>query len=145
MTSTNDSGIGHGTNGSPQTTLEEQIYPKTAASNEAGSADSKGNSPVYDPSPKHEPGHNWGSENPIKSKEEGQKLLDTGYKDGKQVYNITDEGKIVKFQPDNTPGNGYHAYEVSKPRDIPASILKQMLSDGKITKSEYNRLRKGKK
>ena len=145
MSSTSDSGVGHGTNGSPQTTIEEQIYPAAAAANEAGSGGSNSNPPVYDPSPKHEPGHNWGSENPIKSKEEGQKLLDTGYKDGKQVYNITDGGVVVKFQPDNTPGNGYHAYEVSKPRDIPSSILKQMLSDGRISRADYNRLRKGKK
>ncbi|MBR6959169.1 MAG: hypothetical protein IKH76_01685, partial [Clostridiales bacterium] len=62
--------------------------------------------PTYVPSPKHESGHNRGSENPIKSQSEGQQLLDTGYKDGRQVYNITEKGDIVKFQPDGTPNNG---------------------------------------
>ena len=82
---------------------------------------------------------------PIKTTKEGQHLLDTGYRDGKQVYNITDEKKLVKFQPDHTPENGFHAYEVSTPRDIPTSIMKKLLNDGKITKSEYGKLRKGKK
>ena len=62
------------------------------------------NPPVYDLTLKHDKG-GWGSNNPIKSQEEGQRLLDSGY----------------------------HSYEVSKPRDIPAGILKQMLSDGKIS------------
>ena len=62
-----------------------------------------------------------------------------------QVYNVTDGGVIVKFQPDNTPQNGYQSYEVSKPRDIPSNVLKQMLEDGKISKTAYNRFRKGKK
>lgn len=86
-----------------------------------------------------------GSDNPIKNSEEGQKLLDSGYPDGWQVYNVTSEGKIVKFQPDHTPENGYHAYEVSTPRDIPSSILRKMLEDGVISKSDYNKYRKGKK
>lgn len=94
--------------------------------------------------PKHDQG-GWGSKNPIKTQEEGQRLLDSGYHDGKQVYNITDDGIVVKFQPDNTPNNGYHSYEVSKPRDIPAGILKQMLADGRISRTEYNKFRKGKK
>ena len=143
MASTSNSGLGHGTNGSPQSTVEEQMYSNQVAANESGGQQQS--PPKYDPSPKHEPGHNYGSPNPIKSKQEGQQLLDSGYHNGKQVYNVTSEGKIVKFQPDNTPNNGYHAYEVSKPRDIPASVLKQMLKDGKISKSDYNKLRKGKK
>lgn len=143
MAATRDSNLGHGSSGAPQSTLDEQIYPATAKVNEQGNGQK--NPPQYDPSPKHEPGHNWGSENPIKTKAEGQKLLDTGYKSGKQVYNITDKGIVVKFQPDNSPNNGYHAYKVSSPRDIPPKVLKQMLDDGKISKSEYNRLRKGKK
>lgn len=98
--------------------------------------------PIYNPSPKHEPGA-WGTENPIPNKTIGQKLLDTGYKNGKQIYNIMDDGTIVKFQPDNN--GGYHAYKVSKPRDIPIEILKKFLSDGKISKADYNKLIKGKK
>jgi len=142
MAATNDSGEGHGTNGSPQETIEETLYPSQVDANENVSETT--NPPVYDPSPKHDKG-GWGSNNPIKSQEEGQQLLDTGYSDGKQVYNVTDSGTIVKFQPDNTPNNGYHSYEVSKPRDIPNNILKSMLADGKISKADYNKYRKGKK
>ena len=142
MTSTSDSGNGHGTQGSPQTTIEETIYPAKVEANEKNMADP---SPTYVPSPKHEPGYGWGSGNPIKTKEEGQELLKTAYSEGKQYYNITGDGKIVKFQPDNTPGNGYHSYEVANPKDIPANILKKMLNEGRITRSEYNKFRKGKK
>ena len=140
MASTGNSGNGHGTNGVPQTDIEETEYPSKVNDNEQEESQ-----PTYVPSPKHEPGHGWGSDNPIKSFEEGQKLLSTGYPSGKQIFNVTDDGKIVKFQPDGSPGNGYHAYEVSKPRDIPASVLKQLLNNGKISKSDYNKYRKGKK
>lgn len=142
MAATNNSGEGHGTNGSPQKTIEELFYPVQAEANENSRSSER--PPVYNPSPKHDKG-GWGSNNPIKTQEEGQRLLDSGYHAGKQVYNVTDNGTVVKFQPDNTPNNGYHSYEVSKPRDIPSSILKQMLSDGKISKAEYNKIRKGKK
>lgn len=142
MAATSDSGEGHGTKGSPQESAEEMIYPVQAELNEhMGNADKP---PVYDPSPKHDKG-GWGSANPIKTQAEGQFLLDTGYHDGKQVYNVTAGGTVVKFQPDNTPNNGYHSYEVSKPKDIPNGILKQMLADGKISKTDYNKIRKGKK
>ena len=142
MASTHNSGLGHGTNGSPQKTMDELIYPVQEEINEKIRKSEK--APIYEPSPKHEKG-GWGSNNPIKSKKEGQRLLDSGYHDGKQIYNITDNGTIVKFQPDNTPDNGYHSYEVSKPRDIPSNFLKQLLKDGKISRAEYNRIRKGKK
>ena len=142
MAATDDSGLGHGSSGNPQTAIEEKEYADKVAKNEAKTMEFS--PPTYVPSPKHKPGHNWGSEDPIKSQNEGQHLLDTGYKDGKQVYNITDEGVIVKFQPEGMPQNAYHAYKVSKPRDIPSSILKQMLYDGKITPVEYNKYRKGK-
>ena len=142
MAATNNSGLGHGTNGFPQQKLEEQIYALQVDANENTLNANK--PPVYEPSPKHDKG-GWGSNNIIKTQEEGQSLLDTGYHDGKQVYNVTDSGVIVKFQPNNTPSNGYHSYEVSKPRDIPIVILKQMLVDGKISRIEYNKIRKGKK
>ena len=100
--------------------------------------------PKYVPSLKHEQGR-WGSPNPIKSQEEGQHLLDTGYKYGKEIYNVTDSGEVVKFMPDNSPENGYHSYGVSSPRDIPPNILKQFAKDNKLTQPEINKLRKGKK
>ena len=138
MTSTGDSGKASGTKGSPQTSLENFTSEAIAKEN------SYGKDMVYSPTPKHEDG-GWGSPNPIKSQEEGQELLDTGYKDKKQVYNITKDKKLVKFQPANTPNNEYHAYEVSHPRDIPSVVMKKMLNDGVISKSDYNKLRKGKK
>lgn len=143
MAATHNSGLGHGSSGNPQISTEEKEYANKVVQNEVKVKASS--QPKYVPSPKHKPGHNWGSEDPIKNQSEGQQLLDNGYKDGKQVYNITGDGAIVKFQPEGMPQNGYHAYKVTKPRDIPSRILKQMLTDGKISKAEYNKLRKGKK
>ncbi len=141
MAATNDSGQGHGTNGAPQETMEELIYPMHVDANEKSNWDKP---LVYAPTPKHDKG-GWGSDNPIKTHEEGQRLLDSGYHDRKQVYNVTDNGILVKFQPDNSPNNGYHSYKVSKLRDIPSRVLKQMLKDGKISRVDYNKIRKGKK
>jgi hypothetical protein len=142
MTATSNSGQGHGTRGSAQVTMDELVYPSKVDSNES---DSNFDAyPKYVPSPKHDAG-GWGSSNPIKTQEEGQRLLDSGYHYGRQIYNVADDGSIVKFQPDNTPDNGYHSYEVSKPRDIPSSVLKKMLEDGKISKSQYRKIRKGKR
>lgn len=143
MTATSDSGLGHGTGGKPQADLEEQTYPNKNKDNEENNSEER--SKKYKPSPKHDPGHGWGSENPIKNNEEGQKLLDEGIQEGKQVYNITDGGKIVKFQPDQTPENGYHSYEVFSSRDIPSSVLRQLYERGKLSRSEYNKFRRGKK
>ncbi len=55
------------------------------------------------------------------------------------------DGKIVKFQPANTPTNEYHSYEINKPRDLPSKVRKQMEKDGLLSKSDSNKLRKGKK
>lgn len=98
-----------------------------------------------DKTAKHAEKGGWGSPNPISSNEEGQHLLDSGYPDGKQVYNVTKDGKIVKFQPANTPTNEYHSYEINKPRDLPSKVRKQMEKDGLLSKSDSNKLRKGKK
>ena len=100
MAATNDSGTGHGTQGAPQGSIEEQTYPSKVSDNQANDSTP---APSYLPSPKHEPGSGWGTANPIKSQAEGQKLLDTGIHDGRQIYNITDSGKIVKFQPSTPP------------------------------------------
>ena len=134
MCSTNDSKNGSGA----QTSIDNYIAESKANDS------SKLNPPKYVPSLKHEQGR-WGSPNPIKTQEEGQHLLDTGYKDGKEIYNVTDSGEVVKFMPDNSPDNGYHSYGVSGPRDIPPKILKQFEEDNKLTKPEINKLRKGKK
>ena len=143
MTSNRNSGNGHGSGGAPQTSLEEMYYEMEI--DEIERTTDFDEPSLYAPSPKHDEKHGWGSVNPIKSQLEGQMLLDEGFWEGRQVYNVTDEGKIVKFQPSGTSNNEYHSYEVSKPRDIPSSILKQLLNAGKITRSEYNKLRKGKR
>ena len=88
--------------------------------------------PDIDHHPNMTPGMDRGSENPIKSPAEGQHLLETGYHYNKQIYNMTKEGEMIKFQPDHTPENGYHAYRVSKLRDISPAILKQMLYTCKV-------------
>ncbi len=142
--SNENTGLGHGTNGSPQSTIEEQTYSSTQNSIETQQSNNPP-PPKYIPSPKHEPGHGWGSDNPIKTISEGQKLLDIGIHHGRQVYNVTTRGEIVKFQPDNTKQNGYHSYQISKPRDIPIPVLKEMLQKGQISRTEYNKIRKGKK
>lgn len=126
------SGRFSGTRGNPQDSLD------------LGSGSTGAAKPTYVPSPKHDAPHNWGSPNPIKSQAEGQRLLDTGYRDGRQVYNVTADGKIVKFQPDGTPKRGYHSYEVTSQRDIPAAILRRMLADGKITKTIYGKILRNK-
>lgn len=124
------SGRFSGTRGNPQGSLPL---------GDGGSDDAP--KPTYAPSPKHEPGHNWGSENPIRTQEEGQRLLDTGYSNGKQIYNVTDDGTIIKFQPDGTPENGYHPYVIESVDEIiPRTILRQMMKDGKISKHRYNQI-----
>ena len=143
MASTESTDLGHGTNGSPQTSIEEQIYPNEQEAIESDYSNTA--PPKYAPSPKHDPSHGWGSDNPIKSDKEGQHLLDTGIHDGKQIYNVTNDGRIVKFQPDNTPSNGYHPYEVTKPKDIPPTVLKQLFEKGQISHSDYMKFLKGKK
>ena len=88
---TGNSGYGHGSTGAPQLGLEEQIYGNKAKENETSLQSTP---PKYVPSAKHEP-RRWGSPNPIESQEEGQKLLDTGYQQGKQIYNVTKNKDIV--------------------------------------------------
>lgn len=109
MGSDGNSGLSYGTKGNPQPLLEEDEYETKEKENEE---DCKKEKPrKYKPSKKHNPlikGRpcEW-SNNPIKSQKEGQYLLDTGIKEGKQIYNVTKDGEIIKFQPDNTPDNGY--------------------------------------
>lgn len=99
---------------------------------------------TYNPSKKHELGHGWGSENPIPDIKTGQKLLDTAYSSSanKQLYNLYD-GKLIKFQPDTV--TGWHAYAVTNTaKEVPNDVLKAMLSDGLISKSEYKKYIKNK-
>ena len=117
---------------------------KTPLKTRGNASSSTGKKPIYIPSPKHAPG-GYGSPNPIKDKKTGQRLLETGVKEGKQIYNVTSEGKIVKFQPDNTPKNGFHSYEVTEKKDIPTDVLKAFFNLGKISASDYKKYIKSKK
>lgn len=143
MASTRDSKEGHGSIGSPQIMLEELRHAIKAEKN--AQTVMNFTQRKYQPSPKHKPPHNWGSKDPITSQTEGQTLLDTGYKAGRQIYNITKNGEIVKFQPTGTADNEYHAYEVTSYPDIPPEVLKKMYEDGKFSKAVYHKYLKGKK
>lgn len=86
-----------------------------------------------------------GGPNPIPNDEVGQELLNSAYSSSKnkQLYNYYN-GKLIKFQPDNSIG-GWHAYEVSNPaKEVPADVLRQMLDDKLITKTEYIKFIKNK-
>ena len=96
---------------------------------------------VYEPSPKHDLQRGWGSENPIPNNEVGQELLDSAFSSSKnkQLYNIYLRD-IIKFQPDSSSGK-WHAYKVSNTaKEVLIDIYKQMLKDGLITKTDYNKL-----
>jgi len=74
----------------------------------------------------------------------GQESLKSAYSssDTKQLYNVHD-GKLVKFQPDNT--GGWHAYEVINPaEEVPTDVLRQMKNNGLITNAQYNKWIKNK-
>ncbi|MFM8454568.1 MAG: hypothetical protein ACKOAD_06415, partial [Gammaproteobacteria bacterium] len=104
----------------------------------------------YEPTPKHAK-NSFGSFNPIPDQATGQKLLATAYSSAekKQLYNVYN-GKLIKFQPDNTLNNGWHAYEVeagtsrSVTNQVPLIVLKKMCEDGLITRIQYNKWIKNK-
>ena len=117
--------------------------PKKSSLNTHGSKFYSLEDEKYVPNPKHNE-KGWGSRNPIIEKGEGQDLIDKGTRDGKQIYNITPRGELVKYQPDNTPEKGYHPYEIYKNKDLPVSVIREWYKIGRISKAEYNRLIKGK-
>ncbi|EFO79004.1 YD repeat-containing protein [Oscillochloris trichoides DG-6] len=92
----------------------------------------------YSPTRKHKPG-GWGTEMDL-SDDVAQEVLNQGLPGGRQIYGYHN-GKIYEFQPDNQ--GGYHGYPVSG-TEAPPSVLKELLASGKISRAEYNRLRKGK-
>jgi hypothetical protein len=103
---------------------------------------------TYAPTIKHEPGTSYGL-NIIPDAEIGQALLDTAYSHPgtKQVFNVYN-GKLIKFQPDNT--GGWHAYEVipgyklSILKQVPHDVLKNMCNDKLISKKQYKMFIKNK-
>ena len=52
--------------------------------------------------------------------------------------------QVAKFQPD-TFENGWHAYLVENTaKEVPTDVLRKMLKDGLITKTQYNKFTKNK-
>ncbi|TWI95978.1 hypothetical protein JN11_04253 [Mucilaginibacter frigoritolerans] len=92
----------------------------------------------YSPTAKHQKG-GWGTEMDLNDDLAG-KVLNSSILAGKQRYGFHD-GKVYEFQSDNT--GGWHGYPVSGTKP-PAKVLKDFLNLGQITKSQYNRLIKGK-
>lgn len=67
--------------------------------------------------------------------------MDSAYSSSgtKQLYNIYN-GDIIKFQPDGYSGE-WHAYRVKNTKiEVSTDVYRQMLEDGVINKSEYNKL-----
>lgn len=123
MSAKGDGGDFDGTIGQPQMKINfEGIASRHVTTNPK---------PTYAPSPKHDQKHHWddASPNPIRTFQEGQHLLETGFKLGKQIYNVTEHGEIVKFQPDNGPQAGYHAYGTVEKRDLPTEVLHWAIGD----------------
>jgi filamentous hemagglutinin len=67
-----------------------------------------------------------------------QMVLNAGLPDGRQIYGYHN-GKVYAFQPDNV--GGYHGYPIGG-SDAPPSVLRQFKEEGRITRADYNRLRK---
>lgn len=134
MSAKGDGGDFDGTIGHPQMRLDFGA--------KASRAEATKPKPTYVPSPKHDPKHTWSgaSVNPIKSHTEGQHLLETGFKLGRQIYNMTDGGDIVVFQPANTSNNAYHSYSTDNRVNLPTPVLRWLLASGRISKSDYNKL-----
>ena len=134
MSAKGDGGDFDGTIGRPQMRIDFD--------GEASRTEATKPKPTYEPSPKHDPVRHWdgASINPIRSHKEGQHLLETGFKLGKQVYNITEHGEIVKFQPTNTPKNEYHSYGAEEKQSLPTPVLRWLRDRGAISRGEYTKL-----
>lgn len=69
-----------------------------------------------------------------------QSVLDNSIQSGKQRYGVYN-GQVYEFQPDNT--GGWHGYPLPG-NEASTSVLREFLKRGDITKSEYNKIIKGK-
>ncbi|WP_250150996.1 hemagglutinin repeat-containing protein, partial [Photorhabdus akhurstii] len=92
----------------------------------------------YVPSPKHALG-GWGTPMDL-TNSKAQEVLNNSIQGGKQRYGIAD-GKLYEFQPDNA--GGWHGYPIPG-NEAPPKVLREFLSRGDISKSEYNKMIKGK-
>jgi ankyrin repeat protein len=84
------------------------------------------------------------SVNPIKTKEEGQKLLDSAIKVPGKTYLVQCyEKKVIIFRSSND--GYYHAYEEKQPVDfVPKEAWKQWKAEGLLTDKEIRKLKKQK-
>ena len=97
-----------------------------------------GDAPKYVPSPKHDAG-GWGTPMDLDDSK-AQEVLGSSILGGKQRYGVSD-GKVYEFQPDNA--GGWHGYPIPE-NEAPASVLRQFVQHGDISKAEYNKMIKGK-
>ncbi|MFC0234497.1 hypothetical protein ACFFIF_10885 [Vagococcus entomophilus] len=100
----------------------------------------------YVSSPKHTPEGKggWGSEMDLGS-DEAQKVLNESKQVGNQKYGLKN-GQIYEFQPDGA--GGWHGYKIKgtelTDKKGGADVLRNWLKEGKISNSQYNKLRRGK-
>ncbi|WP_268993461.1 VENN motif pre-toxin domain-containing protein [Rosenbergiella nectarea] len=92
----------------------------------------------YIPSPKHASG-GWGTKMDL-SDTKAQEVIDNSIQGGKQRYGMSD-GKLYEFQPDNA--GGWHGYPIPG-NEAPPKVLRELLSQGNISKADYNKMIKGK-
>jgi filamentous hemagglutinin len=92
----------------------------------------------YAPTDKHKPG-GWGTEMDLDNKT-AQDVLNSSVQGGRQRYGVYD-GKVYEFQPDNI--GGWHGYPIPG-NQAPTEVLRSFRDEGTISRSEYNKLIKGK-
>ncbi|WP_354687767.1 hemagglutinin repeat-containing protein [Cupriavidus necator] len=117
-----------------------QVLDGLGAIISAGNSDQsqQGGLPKYVSSPKHEAG-GWGTPMDLDDAR-AQQILGDSIQGGKQRYGVSD-GKVYEFQPDNA--GGWHGYPIPG-NEAPASVLRQFVNRGDLSKAEYNKLVKGK-
>jgi|GEM_PF-1945622 len=94
---------------------------------------------TYSPSVKHMENRGWGTIMDLDDAT-ASSVLQKSIEGGKQRYGMHN-GQMYEFQPDNV--GGWHGYPIPG-NEAPASVLKNFLKRGDVTKAQYNKLRKGK-
>ncbi|GAB2027277.1 hypothetical protein [Lactovum odontotermitis] len=101
---------------------------------------------TYSPHTKHVGVKSYGSKMKL-SDEEAQKVLDDAVQSGERKYGFKD-GKIYEFQCDDAGNNPtWHGYEIKGNELVQKkglNVLKQWRDEGKISRTEYNKMKKGK-
>ncbi len=93
---------------------------------------------MEEPSDKHKKG-GWGTEMDLDDAT-AQEVLANSVQGGKQQYGFRN-GKLYEFQHDNA--GGFHGYPIPGNEAL-IDVLRDMRKSGTITKSQFEKLRKGK-